>query len=306
MATRKLVLFVLAACTKITAAIPSGRDTNDLASRIDPHLAYVTYFAAHTSANASVSQCTMVCSWATSVRRAVGEFCSVILLTDQISGFELPCLHLRVEVFRAPVNKSLINLAKFNAYEHFLRQVSEPINIVAMDTDMLLLRDLSFRFNKDFDLGLTWTRPSVPSKHFKYMPVNAGIMYISGRGQVGEKIFQHLAELFLQHHAEDLWWGDQLVLRRILGRRRIPDRITTTFQVQYAKSGDPKQFHLCFFPAAFDNHNPPLKLTQKRVNVVHFKGATKHLMGSYLKKIVSGRPLPMAPQFAIRKFRTSG
>lgn len=142
----------------------------------------------------------------------------------------------------------------------FLAELDYPW--LSLDTDVLVLKDLSFIFDKDFDVALTRRYNSILDQEGNdltvIMPYNAGVMFSKNSA------FWKDAARTLQRMPESAhkWYGDQLSIRL---------------------SAEKNVWNVLELACDEYNYTPNSASERKDVYVMHFKGKRKDWMlnGNY-------------------------
>mmetsp|Transcript_28468 Transcript_28468/g.39331 ORF Transcript_28468/g.39331 Transcript_28468/m.39331 type:complete len:151 (+) Transcript_28468:3-455(+) len=121
------------------------------------------------------------------------------------------------------------------------------------------------------------------------MPINAGVMYFhKDTRKRSILLMQHIVDLYQRRYSDELWWGDQLVLRDIMQHNLLPREKYSQWSSHY------KGFNLLFLPGIFHNHeSAPLRAPMSRIFILHFKGSQKEKLSEYWNLIKQGKKLPV-------------
>lgn len=173
----------------------------------------------------------------------------------QLSDMEAPDVPKVDEVWRAPkTGGRMLYRAR--------RLTEVPAPYVMLDTDMLLMRDISDGFD-DSDVSLSW-RPHhlVKVKHdgIYRMPYNGGLIFVRN----ADFITDCLAVMEKQTEKMQDWFGDQLALCEV------------------AESG---KYKVRALREDFWNHAPNSFAFVDGIRIYHFKGKRKELMPKFYGKL---------------------
>ncbi|MGR0188387.1 hypothetical protein [Azospirillum aestuarii] len=172
-------------------------------------------------------------------------------------------------------------LERLRAQERLLSEADAETAFAFLDTDTLVLKELSEVFSTTFDVGVTIR--DRPRHHFEVtMPYNNGVIFAKeNRAHSANAYFSHIRKMLESSPAESwAWSGNQFVVRDLLGIRAPGE---TTF-------AGGARVHI--FPCTTHNYTPFVPgedLTEKYI--VHFRGEAKPLMRHYAAPILGGKTL---------------
>jgi hypothetical protein len=146
---------------------------------------------------------------------------------------------------------------------------------ITLDTDILLLKDISFILGKEFDVALTKRTGKILDQDgtdiVAHMPYNTGVMFSKSR-RFWESAYKLLLGMPESAHK---WWGDQLSVRL---------------------AADSKRFTVLELDCNDYNYTPKDADERKDCYVLHFKGQRKDWMlnGNYQLFAASDRRRQLA------------
>mmetsp|Transcript_34317 Transcript_34317/g.75072 ORF Transcript_34317/g.75072 Transcript_34317/m.75072 type:complete len:395 (-) Transcript_34317:207-1391(-) len=154
--------------------------------------------------------------------------CRLVILTDKHTPFTLTTLTPKlpgppIELVRHKgLNTTEEMLSRLQARVSFLDKERGTHDLVFLDTDMLVVKNMEHVFDKVFDLAATWRQEP-------RMPVNGGIIFVpKDKLRQGRGFFQFMVDLtqnFIGKTAEEgakrRWYGqcDQAALATIMSPR---------------------------------------------------------------------------------------
>jgi hypothetical protein len=200
-------------------------------------------------------------------------FAKTILLTDLETktsdyGFD--------KVVRRPISQTQLMLERMRLQYEALA-TNEGDDILFLDTDILILRNISNVFNDDFDLGVTIRDNPIEAPEFT-MPYNNGVVFVAGRASqaisfLWRNLISNVENMNSQLHA---WSGNQFAMRDFLGDRKAGD----TFTIAGIKTK--------VFPCSTHNYTPREEEEETHDKwILHFKGNYKWLMPIYAKALLN-------------------
>lgn len=227
-------------------------------------------------------------------RRVLGG-CRTILLTDEST--EIPTGLPVDRTVRLPLPPEEVVRARLNAMVAFLASPLAEADTVFLDSDAVVVGDLSSVFAREFDVAFT-TRSNWPNSPDDLMPFNVGVMFTRGQGREAAHGFfamcveclDRLEQLAPIQRAfpEGIrrWWGDQIAPAAVVGWRAYQSWIlpghTDRLLVGPAS--------VLFLPSdqynfSIDGEVSPEVLRSKCI--LHFKGRRKAAIRSCLAAVAS-------------------
>ncbi|NES81875.1 MAG: hypothetical protein F6K10_10985 [Moorea sp. SIO2B7] len=200
------------------------------------------------------------------------ENCRKVVLTDYST--EITGLQNDVELYRVEIDTKYLMLSRLKAQIEFLTNHDFSSDVVFLDADILVNKNLESVFEKDFNVGLTYRETH------KTMPVNGAVIFVSNTNKEYalhflNKIHDIYTEKYLNH---SLWWGDQYALIDAIGHEKFLHRTSEFIQIDRVK--------ILLLPCDYYNFSPQpnfssiaFELSDKKI--IHFKGKRKKLINPY-------------------------
>lgn len=144
--------------------------------------------------------------------------CRKIILTDLTTN--IAAISEDVEIYRYPLDSHLLTLSRTTAQWLYLKEAKHKYDLVYVDSDILIQKNLDPIFACKFDIGLTY-RPHL-------MPINTGVIFVHHQGYKGAlKFFGNFLKFMQAQRVEfQTWYGSQLVMK---------EKIEITNEIAHAK-----------------------------------------------------------------------
>ena len=194
--------------------------------------------------------------------------CRLVMLTD---------LHTQApegvdEVMRSDVAIAPLMISNIALQKMYLEKVNEPRNIVFVDTDILIQRDLIPVFQEmarsGANLGLTY-RSDIPE-----MPFNYGVIFAQNHPLVVKFWDELLQGIGMLSDQFKNWYGNQIVLTTMLDRAMLPGNDEISFAGCLIEN-----LNVTLLPCRRYNFTPDTpEDIDEQTYVLHFKGDCKQLM----------------------------
>jgi hypothetical protein len=212
----------------------------------------------------------LILLFAESIRRSNPD-ARLVLLTDFKT--DVPGIFDHIE--RAPIKQEELMTERFRMQRNWLRRMSRPTNVAFVDTDTLILEDLSQVFEQTFRLGVT-VRDVVRFPWEVVGPYNAGVIFARPIGAPSDgAVHDALIELIERMEREySAWCGGQLAMRDLLGRRQPAEVVSI------------RGVDVRIFSCTTHNYRPTDigEDIDDRL-ILHFCGTAKPLITSYARRI---------------------
>lgn len=198
-----------------------------------------------------------------------------ILLTDVCTAWDT---NLPAEIHRFNVDLKSLMFERLRLQAAHIEQRNKHTATIFLDSDVILLRDLTPVFSSSFDVALTWRKNPVA-------PFNNGVFFVAADSvdsaaslrflQRGLDCYQRLAEdKQVQAYYGDIysWGGDQYAFAVVVGQREFVRRPTDDMLIDCV--------HVKLLPCELYNFTPKKALSYEALAdkyCLHFKGPHKDL-----------------------------
>ncbi len=193
---------------------------------------------------------------------------SCTLLTDNSS--RINAVTGPYQMLYMPIDYSMLMLSRAEAQLKYIEKADFLQPMVLIDSDILINGCLKPLLHEDFDVALTWRKSAS-------MPINGGVIILNNkRPEVSIDFFRRFVAIYREQYAEQAsWYGDQLVLRDMVGlnhRQMSKSRLVT---VDGCK--------ILLLPCDTYNFSPADQLNAISTGlpdklILHFKGRRKRWM----------------------------
>ncbi|MCV6637264.1 tetratricopeptide repeat protein [Candidatus Albibeggiatoa sp. nov. NOAA] len=208
--------------------------------------------------------------------------CKVILYTDEYTDFDASRMTYVDEVVRSPVRIEHPMYERMRVRHDYLISDKFDKDTVFIDTDIIFNQDISFIFNSDFDIAMTF-------RIFPLMSYNEGVIFAKHTDatiQFSQNLLNCFDLLEKQESIRNLypqgiraWRGGQLSIAKVIGVNTVD-----MLGLEYANL-QLDDIKLSLLPSSLYNFTPaqdieysPEELKQKAI--IHFKGAIKQSRGN--------------------------
>jgi len=172
-----------------------------------------------------------------------------------------------VKIVRYKLDNSTPMLSRSIGWLNFLKENNNPT--IFLDSDILIISDLSYIFSDTFHIGLTY-RNSIK------WPINAGIHFVNDiNKELSISFYEEWLNIFkLKYSSQNVWGGDQDAIHRLLGELNYKRKDTYFFNLNnyIIKLLNCKKYNFS------TNMEEPMNYIPKKVKVMHFKGNRKKYM----------------------------
>ena len=203
--------------------------------------------------------------------RKFNENHKLYLLTDKHTKFNTAC---DVNILRYDLDSNFPILSRSQSWFYFIHEYDNPT--IFLDSDILILSDLSTIFDDNFDIGITY-------RNWDKWPVNAGIHFVNDINRdLSINFYKEWYDVFSDKYSyQSVWGGDQDAIHYML--KNINFNRKDEFYYNY-KMYKLKLMH-CDIYNYSSEMNEKMDIIPKNVKVMHFKGNRKKFMKNVWIKI---------------------